>query len=109
MDDFNQMDGPQILRRIIEDGIRAKADAVSLEYSSDGLEVFHMFKNVGSGFVITDRQKAASIMDLLSEMLRERRRRKVTIAVGIDDEKTELQIESSESFGETAYTLKISH
>ena len=93
------------LQRMLEDALKAGADAVELEYVSEGLEVSYAYGNIGIGSVITDPKVARTIIDDLIECAGLEEKTDGRMSVELLGKVRIVSVEEWDSFGESAFRL----
>jgi hypothetical protein len=96
------------LQEIIEKAVDSEADSITIEYAKEGgLEVCFIFGVTGVGSVLVDRTLEGEVMNLIHE------------GVGLEEKPSgllhwtaygkhlDIRVEEYDSFGETAYTLRL--
>jgi len=93
------------LQRIIIEAIENGADSIELEYVLGGLEVTYMYGNTGMGMVIEDEDEIGEIITGIIEDAKLESKSRGILKWRYKSHK--IYAEEYESFGETAFRLKI--
>jgi hypothetical protein len=99
--------GLQKLTQVLEEAMNSGADSVSLEYEDNGLEVCYMFGNVGIGAVLIDRDLEAEVVGYIVEAAKLERKSRGKMQMALCGKEYIVTAERYESFGESAFKLKI--
>lgn len=96
---------PNVLDQLLMKALAVGAEAIELEYVSEGLEVSFISGNVGLGEVISDAQAADEIMDEIWKQGKLGRKQHGTIQWTNGGKQYVIRVEEREHFGESAYRL----
>jgi hypothetical protein len=105
--DKNKGTGLEKLIQVLEEAMNSGADSVSLEYEDNGLEVCYMFGNVGIGAVLIDRDLEAEVVGHIVEAAQLERKSRGKMQMALCGKEYIVNAERYESFGESAFKLKI--
>jgi division protein CdvB (Snf7/Vps24/ESCRT-III family) len=93
------------LQQIIIEAIENGADGIEMEYVGEGLEVTYMFGNIGMGRVIEDE---AEIGEIITGIMEDAKLESTSQGLMEWRHKShKIYVEAYDSFGETAFRLKI--
>ena len=97
----------QQLQAYLEEAVEAGADAIVLEYVSEGLEVCFMLGDSGMGRILKDPKLAGAVMQLVGDRAGLDTRTKGTMTCLVRGQPVGITVEEYDSFGECAFRLKL--
>jgi hypothetical protein len=103
-----RLTGLQALQRILEDAVERGADAVELEYVSEGLEVNYMFGDMGLGTVLANHELTGEIVGVVVDKARLDTRPRGEMSIDLFGRRHTILVEEYESFGESCFRLVLS-
>jgi len=93
------------LQSLIETAIQQGADAIELEYVTEGLEVTYVSGSLGIGEVIANRESIKTIINELVTQAKLEHKRRGTFKWIHAGREYEVRVEEYDSFGESAFRL----
>ncbi|MEM7134783.1 MAG: hypothetical protein AAF702_51475 [Chloroflexota bacterium] len=95
------------LQKILEEAVDFDAESVTLEYASEGLEIYFMRGHMGAGHVISDKKRVREIIrDVVDEANLERKAGG-TIHLKISNKPYTVRVEEYDNFGDSAFRLSL--
>lgn len=95
------------LVRVLEGAVQAGADSVGMEYEDRDLIVFYNFGNTGLGAARIPRELQQAVIQELVERAGLSRKSRGTMQVRLLGKDYEVKVEEYDSFGESAFNLKL--
>jgi hypothetical protein len=94
-----------LLRSILEKALRAGAEAITLEYVDEGLEVCYESGHLGIGEIVEDPESEAQIIGAVVDLAGLQYRSRGTMRIEVLGEMRTIAVQAYDSFGESAFRL----
>jgi hypothetical protein len=95
------------LTELLEPAVSDGADAVTLEYQRDGLEVTFMFGNTGVGGIVCNRASGIELLNFIEKTAKLRSKLTGTMSLTLNGKEHTIYVREYDSFGETAFELRL--
>jgi hypothetical protein len=97
----------QQLQAYVEEAIEGGANAIVLEYVSEGLEVCFMLGDTGAGRILKDPKLAGALMQLIGDRAGLDTKPQGTMTWLVHGQPVKITVERYDNFGECAFRLKL--
>ena len=97
----------RVLHQILEEAAGAGPDAIELEYRDEGLEVTFMFGRTGVGNMLVCRKLESEVIKVIIQQSHLQRSSCGSMGVTLLGEPYTIIVEEYESFGESAFRLRL--
>ena len=97
----------QQLQACLEEAVEAGANAIVLEYVSEGLEVCFMLGDTGAGRILKDPKLASALMQLVGDRAGLDTKPQGMMTWLVHGQPVKIAVEEYDNFGECAFRLKL--